>query len=292
MSYILELENVTKKYKDFTLDKITFRLPRGMIFGMIGENGAGKSTTIHAILNLISIDGGQIRLFGEDYQKNPEEAKQKIGTVLDGMNQNSYLKCKDLDNILKRVYRSWDSPKFFQLLENFQIPKEKKVKDLSKGMNVKLNFAVALSYHPELLLLDEATSGLDPVMRDDILALLQEFVINENHSVLLSSHITSDLDKIADYIIFIHEGKVLFIKSREELEEYGILHCSQDFFESLSAEDYEAYIKDEFSYRLLVPHRFELKKHFSDLLLDKASIEDIMLFQIKGEVNNYERAYL
>ena len=132
------------------------------------------------------------------------------------------------------------------------------------------------------MLLDEATSGLDPVMRDDVLALLQEFVMNENHSVLLSSHITSDLDKIADYIIFIHEGKVLFIKSREELEQYGILHCNQDVFESLSEEDYEAYIKDEFSYRLLVPHRFELKKHFSDLLLDKASIEDIMLFQIKG----------
>lgn len=129
---------------------------------------------------------------------------------------------------------------------------------------------------------NEATSGLDPVMREDILELLQEFVLEENHSILISSHITSDLDKIADYILFLHEGKVLFVKSREEIEQYGILHCGQDFFEALSPEDYEAYIKNEFSYRLLVPNRYELKKHFSDLIIDKASIEDVMLFQIKG----------
>ena len=282
MEFIIELDNVTKRYKDFTLDHISFRLPRGMIYGMIGENGAGKSTCIHAITDLISIDEGNIRLFGENYHQHAEEIKQKIGVVLDGVNQNPYLKCKDMDCIMKKIYKNWDSRKFFQYLETFQISQEKKVKDLSKGMQVKLNLAVALSYNPELLILDEATSGLDPVMREDILELLQEFVLEENHSILISSHITSDLDKIADYILFLHEGKVLFVKSREEIEQYGILHCGQDFFEALSPEDYEAYIKNEFSYRLLVPNRYELKKHFSDLIIDKASIEDIMLFQIKG----------
>lgn len=282
MEFIIELDNVTKRYKDFTLDHISFRLPRGMIYGMIGENGAGKSTCIHAITDLISIDEGNIRLFGENYHQHAEEIKQKIGVVLDGVNQNPYLKCKDMDCIMKKIYKNWDSRKFFQYLETFQISQEKKVKDLSKGMQVKLNFAVALSYNPELLILDEATSGLDPVMREDILELLQEFVLEENHSILISSHITSDLDKIADYILFLHEGKVLFVKSREEIEQYGILHCGQDFFEALSPEDYEVYIKNEFSYRLLVPNRYELKKHFSDLIIDKASIEDVMLFQIKG----------
>lgn len=282
MEFIMELENVTKCYKDFTLDHISFRIPRGMIYGMIGENGAGKSTCIHAIIDLISIDEGEICLFGEDYHHHPEGIKQKIGVVLDGVNQNPYLKCKDMDCIMKKIYQNWDSQKFFQYLETFQISKEKKVKDLSKGMQVKLNFAIALSYNPELLILDEATSGLDPIMREDILELLQEFVQEDRHSILISSHITSDLDKIADYILFLHEGKVLFVKSREEIEQYGILHCGQDFFEALSSEDYEAYIKDAFSYRLLVPNRYELKKHFSDLLIDKASIEYIMLFQIKG----------
>ena len=282
MEFIIELDNVTKRYKDFTLDHISFRLPRGMIYGMIGENGAGKSTCIHAITDLISIDEGNIRLFGENYHQHAEEIKQKIGVVLDGVNQNPYLKCKDMDCIMKKIYKNWDSRKFFQYLKTFQISQEKKVKDLSKGMQVKLNFAVALSYNPELLILDEATSGLDPVMREDILELLQEFVLEENHSILISSHITSDLDKIADYILFLHEGKVLFVKSREEIEQYGILHCGQDFFEALSPEDYEAYIKNEFSYRLLVPNRYELKKHFSDLIINKASIEDVMLFQIKG----------
>lgn len=176
MEFIMELENVTKCYKDFTLDQISFRIPRGMIYGMIGENGAGKSTCIHAITDLISIDEGEICLFGEDYHHHPEGIKQKIGVVLDGVNQNPYLKCKDMDCIMKKIYQNWDSQKFFQYLETFQINKEKKVKDLSKGMQVKLNFAIALSYNPELLILDEATSGLDPIMREDILELLQEFV--------------------------------------------------------------------------------------------------------------------
>lgn len=172
MEFIIELDNVTKRYKDFTLDHISFRLPRGMIYGMIGENGAGKSTCIHAITDLISIDEGNIRLFGENYHQHAEEIKQKIGVVLDGVNQNPYLKCKDMDCIMKKIYKNWDSRKFFQYLKTFQISQEKKVKDLSKGMQVKLNFAVALSYNPELLILDEATSGLDPVMREDILELL------------------------------------------------------------------------------------------------------------------------
>lgn len=202
MEPILSVDQLTKKYKDFTLDHISFQIPRGMIVGMIGENGAGKTTTLMSVFEMISPDSGQIRLFGKSWRENRKETLQKVGLVMDGLNQNPRLYCKDVENIYKRVYKNWDSRLFQEYIERFSLPLNKKIKNFSKGMLVKLNFALALSYHPELLILDEATSGLDPVMRDEILELLQEFVMDEDHSVLISSHITSDLDKIADYILF------------------------------------------------------------------------------------------
>ena len=282
METILSLQNVTKKYKNFTLDHVSFDIPRGMIFGLIGENGAGKTTTIQSILDLIKTDSGTIEIFGKDHCKDAKEIKQKLGVIMDGLNQNPYLKCGDLDKILGKIYRSWDSQRFFSYLDQFKLPREKKIKELSKGMNVKLNFAAALSYHPQLLLLDEATSGLDPVMRADILEILQEFVTDEQNSILMSTHITSDLDKIADYVLFLHEGKLMFLKSREALESYGVLHCTEEFFRALAPEDYDAYLKEEFSYKVLVPDRYTMRTHFEGLLLDRATIEDIMLFYVKG----------
>lgn len=282
MENILSLQNVTKSYKNFTLDNLSFHVPRGMIFGMIGENGAGKTTTIQSILDIIKTDSGKIEIFGKDHCKDAKEIKQKLGVVMDGLNQNPFLKCSDLDKIMKKIYVNWDSQCFFSYLEKFKLPRDKKIKELSKGMNVKLNFAAALSYHPQLLLLDEATSGLDPVMRDDILEILQEFVTDEQNSVLMSTHITSDLDKIADYILFLHQGKLLFVKSRDAIESYGVLHCTEDFFRALPPEDYDAFLKEEFSYKVLVPDRYAMKTHFDGLLLDRATIEDIMLFYVKG----------
>lgn len=169
-------------------------------------------------------------------------------------------------------------------MERFDLPGDKKIKELSKGMNVKLNFAVAMAYDPKLLILDEATSGLDPVMRDEILEVLQEFVIDGGKSVLMSTHITSDLDKIADYIVFIHKGRLKFIKSKEDIDNnYGVLHCRKAFFDALAPADYDAYIREEFSYKVLLNNKYETMEHFKDLTVDKASIEDIMLFYIKGE---------
>lgn len=285
MESILNVKHLTKKYKDFTLDDISFQVPHGMIVGLIGENGAGKSTTISAILNMIHVDNGDIQIFGMDYIKNEREIKQKLGVVMDEVHQIPHIYCKDIDAIMKRVYRDWDSALFMDYLEKFKLPHDKKIKELSKGMNVKLNFAIALSHHAKFLILDEATSGLDPVMRDEILEILQEFVMDETHSVLLSTHITSDLDKIADYIIFLHEGKIRFVKSKEDIENnYGILHCKFDFFEALSPDDYDAYIKEEYSVKVLVNNKREMLQHFQDLILDKVAIEDIMLFYIKGVI--------
>lgn len=285
MEAILDVRHLTKTYKDFKLDDISFEVPRGMIIGLIGENGAGKSTSISAILNMISIDSGEIQILGMDYIENERDIKQQLGVVLDEVHQIPHLYCKDIDTTMKRIYKNWDSNAFLNYLEKFKLPKDKKIKELSKGMNVKLNFAIALSHDAQFLILDEATSGLDPVMRDEILAILQDFVIDESHSVLMSTHITSDLDKIADYIIFMHEGKIRFIKSKEELENnYGILDCKNDFFESLSPDDYDAYIKEEYSVKVLIHNKRVLMQHFQDLIIDKASIEDIMLFYIKGVI--------
>lgn len=285
MENILEVNDISKEYKDFRLEHITFSVPRGMICGMIGENGAGKTTTISCIMDMLRPDSGSIRVFGMDYTHAAREIKERIGLVMDGLEQNPFLYVSDLDKIMKRLYRTWDSGRFQSYLKRFQLPADKKVKDLSKGMNVKLNFAIALSHDVDLLILDEATSGLDPVMRDEILDLLQEFVTDENHSILISSHITSDLDKIADYILFIHEGKISFLKSREDIElNYGVLHCRRELFEALSPEDYDAYIQEPYSYKVLLNNRSEVERRFQDLLVDRATIEDIMLFYVKGVV--------
>ena len=285
MENILEVNDISKEYKDFRLEHITFSVPRGMICGMIGENGAGKTTTISCIMDMLRPDSGDVRVFGMDYAHAAREIKERIGLVMDGLEQNPFLYVSDLDKIMKRLYRTWDSGRFQSYLKRFQLPADKKVKDLSKGMNVKLNFAIALSHDVDLLILDEATSGLDPVMRDEILDLLQEFVTDENHSILISSHITSDLDKIADYILFIHEGKISFLKSREDIElNYGVLHCRRELFEALSPEDYDAYIQEPYSYKVLLNNRSEVERRFQDLLVDRATIEDIMLFYVKGVV--------
>lgn len=283
MEPILAVDQLTKKYKNFTLDRISFQIPKGMIVGMIGENGAGKTTTLMSVFEMISPDSGEIRVFGRNWQHNRKENLQRIGIVMDGLNQNPRLYCKDLENIYRRIYNNWDSRLFHEYLKRFSLPEDKKIKTFSKGMLVKLNFALALSYHPELLILDEATSGLDPVMRDEILELLQDFVMDENHSVLISSHITSDLDKIADYILFLHHGKLQFFRSMEEIENnYGVLHCRKEFLPILSGQDYEAYIPEEFSCKVLIKNKPALLNHFNDLVIERATLEDFMLFSIKG----------
>lgn len=280
---ILRLEKVTKIYKDFTLDHLTFDLPKGIVLGMIGENGAGKSTTISAILDMIRLDSGLIHVFGLDHRNDGMQVRERIGTVIDGVNQIPHLYIKDLNMIFKNTWKNWDSQLFYRLLRQFKLPENKQIKTFSKGMNVKLNFAIALSHHPDLLLLDEATSGLDPVMRDEVLQILQDFMMEENHSILLSTHITSDLDKIADYILFLHEGKVRFLKSKEEIQEnYGILICGEDLLRTLSPDDYDAYIKDAFSYRVLINNKKAVVSHIRGLEISRATIEDIMLFYIKG----------
>lgn len=234
----LVVKDLKKNYHDFTLDGVSFSLPRGSIVGLIGENGAGKSTTINAILGLIKKDGGTISILGKQDNEIDNGIRDQIGVVFDGSNFPRSLSARKLNNVFKNIYSTWDENGYFSLLQKMSLPTDKKIKEFSKGMKMKLSIAVALSHHSKLLILDEATSGLDPVVRDDILDLFLDFVQDENNSILVSSHITSDLEKVADYIVFIHKGKVVFSKPKDELKyQYGIIRCGAAQFDAIDKKD-------------------------------------------------------
>ena len=284
MEYAIEVRNLTKRYKDFTLDNISFTLPRGTVMGLIGENGAGKSTLINSILGIPDSESSLTSILGLDMNTPSKMVKEDIAVIFNDSHYDVNLTPKIIGHILSKVYKNWDAPLFSRYLERFSLPEKKKIKKLSTGMRVKLEFAAALSHRPQLLILDEATSGLDPVFRDEILDILREFTEDETHAVLMSSHITSDLDKIADYIAYLHEGKIQFIKTYDEIRnDYGIITCGQELFDSLSRDDIAAYRKEPYSYRVLVKNRAKLRQVFHDIPMENTSVEDIMLFYVKGE---------
>lgn len=284
MGSALEIHELTKKYEDFTLDHISFQVPSGSIVGLIGENGAGKTSTINAVLGLIKKDSGEIEILGENADNLGSPIKEEIGVVFDGSNFSEELTPVKLNKVLRDVYSSWDQALFSKLLEQMEVPLFKKIKTFSKGMKMKLSIAVALAHHPRLLILDEATSGLDPVMRDDILDMFLDFVQDEEHSILVSSHITSDLEKVADYIVFIHKGKIIFAKSKDELlENYGIIKCGREQFEALDEEDQITYRRLDYEWQVLTADRNRAQKKYPKALVIPATIDEIMLLYVKGE---------
>lgn len=284
MENILEIKNLSKKYNGFELKNVNIELPKGMIMGFIGENGAGKTTTIKAILNIISRDSGEIKIFGLDNKDNERKIKEDIGVVLDDSFLSEYLNPLDINKIMKNIYKSWDEKLYFKYIEDFKLPKEKISKEYSSGMKMKLKIAVALAHHPKLLILDEPTSGLDPVARNEILDIFQEFIQDEEHGIFVSSHITSDLEHIADYITFINNGEIIFTKIRDELfENYGIVKCSEEQFKKIDKKDYIKYKKNRYEYDVLIEDKYEFKKKYDISVIDKPSLEDIMLIYIKGE---------
>lgn len=222
----LEIKDLTKHYPDFTLDRVSLTLPSGCIMGLVGENGAGKSTTIRLILGMPRRDGGSIRVLGrEDGKLDMED----IGVVLDEVGLPSFMNPVQIGKLMAGCYRQWDQAVYDGLVENMKLPRQKPFKDFSKGMKMKMGLAVAMSHHAKLLILDEATSGLDPVARDELLDLLNEFTRDEGHSVLFSSHIVSDLEKICDYVAFLHKGKLLLMGEKDELlEQYLIVRCAPE----------------------------------------------------------------
>lgn len=284
MNTALTITGLTKKYSHFTLDNISFSIPSGSIVGLIGENGAGKSTTINSILGLIKKDSGKITILGHDIDTFDYAAKEKIGVVFDGSNFSEELTPAKLSKVLRDIYSSWEQSYFNRLLDQLNIPATKKIKTFSKGMKMKLSIAVAFAHHPQLLILDEATSGLDPIVRDDILDMFLEFVQDEEHSILVSSHITSDLEKVADYIVFIHAGKIIFCEPKDELlERYGIIKCGAAQFDAIDKNDIVTYRKQDYEWQVLVSNREKVVKKYPKAMVIPATIDEIMLLYVKGE---------
>lgn len=283
---ILEVQQMSKTYKksNFTLGQISFSLPYGAILGFVGENGAGKTTTIGCILNTVVKDSGTVKLFGREMLDSDTEIREKIGVVYDGDNFPGFFTAKQLSRVMKGLYKQWDDALFQKYLEDFHLPVKQKFKYYSKGMTMKLAIAAALSHHPQLLILDEATSGLDPVMRDEMLDVFLEFVQEEDHSILLSSHITGDLEKVADYITLIHDGRLIMTVSKNDLTyHYGVMRCRESQFLALDPGDILAYRKRDFQTDVLVSDKKEAERKYKGAVVDPVSIDEMMLLFVKGE---------
>lgn len=286
MENILELQQISKTFpkSNFTLDNLSFSLPYGAILGFVGENGAGKTTTIGCILNTVKKDSGTIKLFGKEMSDDDTDLREKIGVVYDGDNFPGFWTAKQLSQVMEGLYQQWDHALFQKYLEDFHLPAKQKIKDYSCGMTMKLAIAAALSHHPQLLVLDEATSGLDPVMRDEMLDVFLEFVQEETHSILLSSHITSDLEKVADYITFIHNGRLIMTVSKNDLVyNYAVMRCRESQFLALDPCDIIAYRKRDFQIDVLVSDGKAAQRKYKDIVVDHAAVDEIMLLLVKGE---------
>ncbi len=280
----IEIKNLTKRYDGFTLDNISFSVPKGSIMGFIGQNGAGKSTTINTILNIIKADSGEIRVFGKDTRSADVQIKQDIAAVFDELPFHEQLNAKALDKILRRVFKRWNSEVFFGYLERFQLPVKKKFGQFSKGMKMKLQIAAALSHDAKLLIMDEATTGLDPVVRNEILDIFLEFLQNEEHSILMSSHITSDLEKIADSVTFIDKGRLLLTGYKDDiLESHGVIKCSKEDYENIGEGDIISARISDFGVEAMVSDKKAVSRKYSGLVIDPTTLEEIMLFYVNRD---------
>ena len=284
MENIIVAEGLRKEYDGFALEDVSFRVPGGAIMGLIGENGAGKTTTIKCLLNLVRRDAGTVTLLGMDDLEGEKEIKQDVGVVLDECFFHDSLRAKDVGVILAPVYRGWDEELYRRYLKKYKLPEKKFIKEYSRGMKMKLSLAAALAHRPRLLILDEATSGLDPVVRDEILDEFQGFIEDEEHAILISSHITSDLEKIADYITYIHQGRVVLSDSKDAiLEHYAKLGCTQAQLRDIQPGDLVRVRKGSFGCEALVRDRAAFARKYPGLMLDRVTLEDIMLLIGKGE---------
>lgn len=281
--YAIEIQDLCKDFDEFQLEHITMKLPKGCILGLVGENGAGKSTTIKLIMNALKAKSGSVKVLGVDNQsKEFDQLKNQIGVVLDEAYYPEILNAKQVGIIMKDTYENWNTALYEKYMKHFRITMNKPFKDYSRGMKMKLAIAVALCHDPKLLILDEATSGLDPLIRDEILDMFNEFTREESHSILLSSHIVSDLEKICDYIAFIHNGKLLFCEEKDRiLEKFSVIKCSKEDFEAIPASAIVGKKETPFGYEALV----ENTKVNDSMPKERTTLEDIILYHARGGRN-------
>ncbi|MBR6696591.1 MAG: ABC transporter ATP-binding protein [Oscillospiraceae bacterium] len=280
----IEIKGLTKKYDGFTLDDITFDVPKGSVMGFIGQNGAGKTTTIKAIFNIISRDAGTIKVLGLDNIENEYEIKEDVAAVFDELPFHEDFNAKQISIVLSNVFKNWNNEKFKELLTRFALPEKKKIKQFSKGMKMKLQIATALSHDAKLLIMDEATTGLDPVVRNEILDIFREYLQDGERSILMSSHITSDLEKIADCVTFIDKGKILLSGYKDDiLDTHGLLKCSKADYENIDKEDIVSARITDFGVDAMVSDREMCNKKYSGAVIDKTTLEEIMLFYVNRD---------
>lgn len=280
----IEISGLTKKYDGFTLDNISFVVPKGSIMGFIGQNGAGKTTTIRALLNITKCDAGTIKMLGLDHIQNEYEIKEHIAAVFDEIPFHESFNAIQVSKMFRGLYSNWDEQKYFEYLDRFALPRKKKIAKFSKGMKMKLQISAALSHGARLLVMDEATTGLDPIVRNEILDIFREYLQDEENSILMSSHITSDLDKIADCVTFIDKGKILLTGYKDEiLESHGVLKCTKDDFKEIAPEDYVSARVTDFGVETMISDREAAKRKYSGALIEKTNLEEIMLFYVNRE---------
>lgn len=282
------IKGVTKRYDGFMLDNISFEVPKGCIMGFIGQNGAGKTTTIRSLLHITDIDSGEISIFGMNHIKDEAEVKKRIAVVFDELPFHDVFTAKDMAKIFEGMYPEWDNSVYINYIERFGLPMKKKIGKFSKGMKMKLQIACALSHNAELLVMDEATTGLDPVVRDEMLHIFMEYLQNGERSILMSSHITSDLEKIADMVTFIDRGKILLTGFKDEmLENHGILKCDKEYLKNIDSEDIVSIRTNNFGAEIMVHDRENASYKYRDCTIDPASLDDIMLYYVHRDAKEW-----
>ena len=273
-----------KDYGDFKLDHISFAVPEGSVCGFIGQNGAGKTTTINLILDIINRDEGEINLFGKPVDKDHAYVREDVGVVFDEMGFHEFMTAKDINIMMKNIYKNWDEVAFFDYLKRFSLPSKKKCGAFSRGMRMKLQIAVAMSHKAKLLIMDEPTSGLDPIVRNEMIGIFRDFVVEEDHTILLSSHITGDLEKIADEVVFIDGGKIVFSGNKDEiLEKHGILKCKKEEASKVSEALIVGVEEEAYSTSILVNDRHAAAQLYPDMVIEEAALEDIMIYYVNAK---------
>lgn len=280
----IEICGVTKKYDGFTLDNISFNVPKGSIMGFIGQNGAGKTTTIRSLLNIIAIDSGTINMLGLDHIKDEFAIKERIAVVFDELPFHDSFTGVALSKMFAGIYQSWDREHFCGLCERFGLPMKKKLSKFSKGMKMKMQIAAALSHNAELLIMDEATTGLDPVVRNEILDIFREYLMDGDRSILMSSHITSDLEKIADSVTFIDKGKILLSGYKDDiLDTHGVIKCTREDYAELDPADIISTRLSDFGAEAMTADRQKAAQKYSGAVIEKTTLEEIMLFYVNRD---------
>lgn len=283
MKNVIELKNVSKDYGDFKLDNISFEVPEGCVCGFIGQNGAGKTTTIQLILDTIARDSGEITLFGKSIDGDSASLREDIGLVFDEMGFHEFLTAKQINTIMKNVYKNWDEAMYFDYLKRFSLPSKKACGSFSRGMRMKLQIATALSHGAKLLIMDEPTSGLDPIVRNEMLQIFREYVVKEDHTILLSSHITGDLEKLADEVVFIDGGRIVIKGNKDAiLEKHGIIKCKKEELAGIDKELIVSYELSSMGAEILVNDVNTARKLYPNMVIEQAGLEEIMIYYVNS----------